>query len=167
MLVRLIDVVLILLFGFISISTIERRTSVHLPDSESSAAAQAARGDIASVTVLHEPTATEGAAIDYLVGLARGVEQRVRGRDALAAELIRLQQKSLELAQREGREPVDLRVDLRIDREDRFGSSFDAYEVARDLGLVTRVVVRVPSAGLDDAAIIESGRDQEIEEVGP
>lgn len=142
MLVRLIDVVLILLFGFISISTVERRSPIQLPESESSAPMPVARGDVASVTVLHEPSAS---AQHYLVGFARGPEQAVAGRNALTAELVRMVDRSAELASREGHVPEDLRVDLRVDAEDRIGSTFEAYEVAEELGLVSRIIVRVPS----------------------
>jgi len=153
-LVRLIDVVLILLFGFISISTIERRSPVRLPDSESSVPLPAARGDVASVTVLHDPAAGTGdAPRRYFVSLARGRETAVAGAAALRAELVRLAERSATLQRLAGRDPVALRVDLRVDRQERVASRFAAHEGARDLGLATRIVVRAAGAEtLIDAA---------------
>ncbi len=147
MLVRLIDVVLILLFGFISISSVERRSPVRLPESNTSAPARVLRGNEANVTVLRdEARASHDAPRRYRVSLAKGVEVEVVGRAELTGELSRLAERSRGLQRQLGPEITEMRVNLRIDREDRVASAFDAYDAARDLGLPTRVLVRVPQA---------------------
>ncbi len=152
MLIRLIDVVLILLFGFISISTIERQSLVRLPDSETSAPVPASRGDVVSVTVLHDSTtALADGPRRYLVGLARGAETLVVGARALRAELARVAERSTALQARAGRDIVDPRIELRVDRDDRIASLFTAHEIAEQLGLVARLVVRAEALEADAA----------------
>ena len=102
------------------------------------------------MTVLHDSTAAlaEGPR-HYLVSLARGAEARVAGREALRAELIRVAERSAALQTRAGRDIVDPRIELRVDRDDRIASVFTAHEIADELGLAARLVVRAEAAATE------------------